>query len=164
MRTNKQSDTNFPLYTKCKEHIKIPTRFIVLKRLFDQVSKTLCGPRSVWEYQNYVPVPVSSITHYMHQVLYSTMEHAFWTDSLSLALVAELDMKGVVNVQRVAENNTYAELPGRPCHFPSASVPLVCSSFAEWDSETSVQPWSFECCRRKIPRKCSTLRIAFPQL
>jgi hypothetical protein len=40
-------------------------------------------------------------------------------------------MKGVVNVQRVAENNTYAELPSRPCHFPSACILLVYSSLAE---------------------------------
>jgi len=62
MRTDKQPDTNFSLYTKCKEPIKIPTLIIVPKRLFDQVSKPLCSQRSVWEHQYYVPVPVSSHT------------------------------------------------------------------------------------------------------
>ena len=27
-------------------------------------------------------------------------------------------------MQSVAENNTYAELQSRPCHFPSACIPL----------------------------------------
>jgi hypothetical protein len=44
-------------------------------------------------------------------------------------------MKGVVNVQRVAQNNTYAELPSRPCHFPFACIPLYIAVFL---SETQI--------------------------
>jgi len=73
-------------------------------------------------------------------------------------------MKGEVNVQRVAENNTYAEWPSRPCHFPSAYIPLYFPVLLSETQKQVSQPWPFECCRRTILRKCSTLKIAFPQL
>ena len=163
MRADKKSDTNFPLYTKCTEHIKIPTRIIVAKRLFDQVSKTLCGQRSVWEYQNYVPVPVSS--HTLHAP--SLVQHN-GTRRLDGFTFTRFDCviwhEGSGYVQRVGENNIYAELPSRPCHFPSACIPLYFPVLLSETQKQVSQPWPCECCRRTIRRKCSTLRIAFSQL